>query len=181
MRGKYQVETSEYNLGDEAVYLPGLGQRSEIRGKVYAPKDAIGPWPLVIFLHGLHEFCYGDDPGDADKPWPCPHGTKPVPSFRGYDGPATALASHGYQVVSISANTVNAYDDGVYDSGAQARAELILDHLALWKKWSTIGGRPFGRAFVGKVDLQNDGLMGHSRGGEGAARAAPAVRSTRGG
>lgn len=178
--GKYSVETSEYNLGDEAVYLPGLGQRSEIRGKVYTPKGAIGPRPLVIFLHGRHEFCYSDDAEPSDKPWPCPKGSKPVPSFRGYDGPATALAGNGYQVVSISANAVNAYDGDVYDSGAQARAELVLDHLALWKKWSTIGGGPFGRKFIGKIDLQNVGLMGHSRGGEGVARAA-VLNADRGG
>jgi len=180
--GKYKVETSEYNLGDEAVYLPGLGQRSEIRGKVYAPKGAIGPRPLVIFLHGRHEYCYGGtaEPDLAAKPWPCTGGAKPIPSFRGYDAPATALASHGYQVVSISTNAVNAYDGGVYDSGAQARAELILDHLALWKKWSTIGGGPFGGKLVGKVDLQNVGLMAHSRGGEGVARAA-VLNADRGG
>ncbi|WP_433161127.1 Calx-beta domain-containing protein [Kribbella sp. CA-247076] len=179
-RGKYQVGTSEYDLGDEAVYLPGLEQRAEVRGKVYTPRGAIGPRPLVIFLHGRHQFCYGDDVTPPDKPWPCPPGTQPVPSFRGYDGPAEALASNGYQVVSISANAVNAYDGDVYDSGAQARAELILHHLALWKKWSTIGGGPFGRAFVGKVNLRNVGLMGHSRGGEGVARAA-VLNADRGG
>ncbi|WP_460665379.1 Calx-beta domain-containing protein [Kribbella swartbergensis] len=178
--GRYQVTTSEYDLGDEAVYLPGLKQRSELRGKVYSPRGAIGPRPLVIFLHGRHQYCYGDDVTPSDKPWPCPAGAKPVPSFRGYDGPAKALASQGYQVVSISANAVNAYDGDVYDSGAQARAELILDHLALWKKWATIGGGPFGRTFVGKVNLQNIGLMGHSRGGEGVARAA-VLNADRGG
>ncbi|MEV5964123.1 Calx-beta domain-containing protein [Kribbella sp. NPDC051952] len=178
--GKYKVATSEYDLGDEAVYLPGLGQRSELRGKVYTPKGAIGPHPLVIFLHGRHEVCYGGDGEGSEKPWPCSGGAKPIPSFRGYDGPATALASNGYQVVSISANAINAWDGAVYDSGAQARAELILDHLALWKKWSTLGGGPFGRQFVGKIDLQNVGLMGHSRGGEGVARAA-VLNADRGG
>ncbi len=59
--GKYQVDTSEYNLGDEAVHLPGLGQRSELRGKVYTPRGAVGPRPLVLFLHGRHQYCYGDD------------------------------------------------------------------------------------------------------------------------
>jgi hypothetical protein len=179
--GKYSVDTAEYNLGDQAVYLPGLGEKAEMRGKVYSPHGAVGARPLVIFLHGRHEYCYGgDQSGQPDKPWPCSGGAKPVPSFRGYDGPAKALAGNGYQVVSISANAVNAYDGGVYDSGAQARAELILDHLDLWKKWSTIGGGPFGRTFVGKVNLQNIGLMGHSRGGEGVARAA-VLNADRGG
>ncbi|GAA1588969.1 MULTISPECIES: Calx-beta domain-containing protein [Kribbella] len=180
--GKYKVDTAEYNLGDEAVYLPGLKHRSELLGKVYTPRGAIGPRPLVVFLHGRHQNCYGDpaDPNSLDKPWPCPKGMKPVPSYRGYDGPATALASNGYQVVSISANAINGWDGDAYDAGAQARAELILDHLALWQKWSTVGGGPFGTRFVGKVDLQNVGLMGHSRGGEGVARAA-VLNADRGG
>jgi hypothetical protein len=135
-----------------------------------------------VFLHGRHEVCYGDptNPSDVDKPWPCPRGMKPVPSYRGYDAPATALASNGYQVVSISANAINGWDSEAYDAGAQARAELVLDHLALWRKWSTIGGGPFGSRFVGKLDLRNVGLMGHSRGGEGVARAA-VLNADRGG
>ncbi|WP_238174522.1 Calx-beta domain-containing protein [Kribbella kalugense] len=180
--GKYKVDTAEYNLGDEAVNLPGLGHKSELLGKVYSPRGAVGPRPLVIFLHGRHEVCYGEPshPTENEKPWPCPPGMKAIPSYRGYDGPATALASNGYQVVSISANAVNAWDSEAYDAGAQARAELILDHLALWRKWSTIGGGPFGTRFVGKIDLQNVGLMGHSRGGEGVARAA-VLNADRGG
>lgn len=178
--GRYAVETAEYNLGDEAVYLPGLGHKSEVRGKVYSPKGAAGARPLVIFLHGRHQVCYGDTTEPSEKPWPCAKGEKPIPSYKGYDGPAKALASNGYQVVSISANAINGWDSDVVDTGAQARAELILDHLDLWKKWSTVGGGPFGSKFVGKVDLNNVGLMGHSRGGEGVARAA-VLNADRGG
>jgi hypothetical protein len=171
--GKYGVDVSEYNLGDEVIYLPGLGHRSELRAKVYAPRHAAGPRPLVIFLHGRHAACYGTPsvpPTGGDKPWPCPAGMKPVPSYRGFDAPAEALASHGYLVVSISANAINALD-AVDDGGALARAQLVLGHLDLWKRWSSRGGRPYGRRFVGKVDLHNVGLMGHSRGGEDVARA----------
>ncbi|MFI5735086.1 Calx-beta domain-containing protein [Kribbella sp. NPDC051587] len=178
--GPYAVDKAEYNLGDQAVYLPGLGEKSEILGKVYSPHGAVGARPLVIFLHGRNPFCYGNAAQDGASVWPCRSGEKPVPSYAGYDGPATALASNGYQVVSISANAVNAFDGSTYDQGAQARAELILDHLALWKQWSTTGGGPFGSRFVGKVDLSNVGLMGHSRGGEGVVRAA-ALNADRGG
>ncbi len=178
--GKYQVETAEYDLGDQAVFLPGLAQKSEVVGKVYTPKGAAGARPLVVFLHGRHSVCYGEATEEATVPWPCAKGEKPIPSYRGYDGPAEALASNGYEVVSISANAVNAFDGGVYDQGAQARAELVLEHLALWKKWSTTGGGPFGKKFVGKIDLTNVGLMGHSRGGEGVARAA-VLNADRGG
>jgi hypothetical protein len=178
--GRYQVATSEYNLGDEAVYLPGLGHKSEVRGKVYTPRGAFGPRPLVVFLHGRHQVCYGDEDNPSEVPWPCGPKAKAVPSYRGYDGPAQALASHGYQVVSISANAINGWDSDAPDAGAQARAELVLHHLDLWRKWSTIGGSPFGSQYVGKVDLGNVGLMGHSRGGEGVARAA-VLNADRGG
>lgn len=178
--GKYPVDTADYDLGNQAVFLPGLGEKSEVVGKVYSPRGARGARPLVILLHGRHSVCYGETTEEPTVPWPCAKGEKPIPSYRGYDGPAKALASNGYQVVSISANAVNAFDGGVYDQGAQARAELILDHLALWKKWSTIGDGPFGKKFVGKVDLRNIGLMGHSRGGEGVARAA-VLNADRGG
>jgi Calx-beta domain len=173
-RGKFRVERAEYDLGDEAVQLSGLGHRSELRAAVYAPDGAKGRRPFVLFLHGRHDYCYGDGQaeGGPDDPWPCPHGTQPVPSYRGYASPAVALASHGYQVVSISANAVNAWDFEANDGGALARAQLVLAHLDLWRRWSTVGGGPFGRRFVGKVNLHHVGLMGHSRGGEGVVRAA---------
>jgi Calx-beta domain len=173
-RGKFRVERAEYDLGDEAVQLSGLGHLSELRAAVYAPDGAKGRRPFVLFLHGRHDYCYGDGQaeGGPGDPWPCPHGTQPVPSYRGYASPAVALASHGYQVVSISANAVNAWDFEANDGGALARAQLVLAHLDLWRRWSTVGGGPFGRRFVGKVDLHHVGLMGHSRGGEGVVRAA---------
>ncbi|GAA1547092.1 Calx-beta domain-containing protein [Kribbella lupini] len=169
--GQYGVGLSEYNLGAEAIDLPDLGHKAELQGRVYTPVGATGPRPLVVFLHGRHQVCFGGD-GLMEKPWPCTGGAKPVPSFRGYDSPAWALASHGYQVVSISANAINAWDSGTYDGGAMARAQLILAHLDLWKQWSTTGGGPYGKQYVGKVDLGTVGMMGHSRGGEGVARAA---------
>ncbi|MBB5837256.1 hypothetical protein [Kribbella italica] len=172
--GQYGVGLSEYNLGAEAINLPDLGHKAELQGRVYTPVGATGPRPLVVFLHGRHQVCYGGNENGPypDKPWPCTGQWKPIPSFRGYDSPAWALASHGYQVVSISANAINAWDDGTYDGGAMARAQLVLAHLDLWKQWSTTGGGPYGKQYVGKVDLGSVGLMGHSRGGEGVARAA---------
>ncbi|MFC0629076.1 hypothetical protein [Kribbella deserti] len=170
--GRYPVDLSEYNLGNEAILLSGIKHKSELLGKVYTPRGATGKRPLVVFLHGRHSVCYGKQTGpDPANPWPCPKGQQPIPSYRGYDAPAKALASHGYLVVSISANAINAYDAEVFDAGALARAQLVLAHLDLWNKWSTTGGGPFGKRYVGKVDLRRVGLMGHSRGGEGVVRA----------
>ena len=81
-----------------------------------------------------------------------------------------SLASHGYVVVSISANGVNAVDNSVFDLGALARAQLIQKHLDILNDFNTTGGAPFGNKFVGKFNLQQVGTMGHSRGGEGVVR-----------
>ncbi|MEM7586624.1 MAG: hypothetical protein AAF560_24760 [Acidobacteriota bacterium] len=80
------------------------------------------------------------------------------------------LASHGFIVASISANGINAWDNSVFDLGMLARAELIQQHLQRWDTWSSSSSAPFGSLFVGRVDLDNIGTMGHSRGGEGVVR-----------
>ena len=73
-------------------------------------------------------------------------------------------------VVSISANGINAVDNSTSDFGALARAQLIQEHLNLWATFNTVGGAPFGTKFVGKINMQRIGTMGHSRGGEGVVR-----------
>jgi hypothetical protein len=169
--GPYAVARAEYNFGNEAITLSGLdNHKSELRALVYSPVGATGKRPLVVFLHGRHAPCYGSAPSPV--PWPCGAGNHPVPSYRGYDASANALASNGDIVVSISADAINAWDFLTVDGGALARAQLVLAHLDLWQRWSTTGGNPFGRSFVGRVNLDNVGLMGHSRGGEGVVRAA---------
>src|SRR5260370_671143 len=50
------------------------------------------------------------------------------------------------------------------------RAKLIQAHLDQWYTFATAGGDPFGTTFVGKVDFDRVGTMGHSRGGEGVSR-----------
>ena len=95
-----------------------------------------------------------------------------IPSYAGYDGLGRNLASHGMVVVSIGANGINANDGFLDDGGASARAQLILEHLRRWRTWDAdAGASPFGARFVGHIDLDRVGLMGHSRGGEGIAAA----------
>jgi hypothetical protein len=103
--------------------------------------------------------------------WPCTQkGSQSIPSYQGYDYFSNVLASHGYVIVSISANGVNAVDNSVLDLGALARAELVQRHLEILNAFNTTGGAPFGNKFVGKFDMSRIGTMGHSRGGEGVVR-----------
>jgi hypothetical protein len=172
--GPFAVQVDEYGFGDAAFFPESLPGVVELRGVIHSPVELDeGPFPMVVVLHGRHGTCYDpdgpfDDPfANVSQEWPCGSNHEPIPSYHGYDYWASQLASHGYVVVSISANGINAADAEADDGGAQARAELILAHLELWQEFE--GGAEYGTKFNDAVDLQNVGLVGHSRGGEGVA------------
>lgn len=167
--GSYGTRTGEYSL--KSVRLPGFSAPVEMRAVVVAPTGARGPRPLALFLHGRHFTCYKGQ--DITGDWPCPAGTKAVPSHRGYLRDQKLLASQGYVTVSISANGINGQDGDVEDGGAQARSSLVRLHLAQWADWAA---HPETAPQVVKdaprADLSRVLLVGHSRGGEGVDRAA---------
>ena len=168
--GPLAVTREEYNFGDTAFTATDFPGPIELRASIHYPTNlAAGPFPVIVFMHGRHATCFVG--GSALLQWPCTsNNSQPIPSFQGYDYVSEVLASHGYVVVSVSANGINAVDNQVFDLGALARAELIQKHLDILKTFNTTGGAPFGTKFVGKFDLTRVGTMGHSRGGEGVAR-----------
>jgi hypothetical protein len=187
--GTYATVTGEYTL--QSVALPGMAVPADVRGVVVAPPRASGPLPLVVFLHGRHETCFGA--GDVTGEWPCPAGQQPIPSHRGYLGAQKLLASQGYVTVSVDANSINAQDGDLLDLGNQARSDLVRLHLGRWAGWSS-STRLTAPAIVRQAppaDLSKVLLVGHSVGGEGVNQAAldtisprpgaPAVRWTLGG
>jgi hypothetical protein len=168
--GPFQTLKGEYTL--DPIRMPGYAQPLEMQAIVVAPKGAPGKRPLALFLHGRHVSCYQGD--EIRLEWPCQENFKPVPSYRGYLQAQELLASQGYITVSISANSVNAQDNGQRDYGAQARSTLIRHHLADWADWAA-AGRGSAPDIVKQApvaSLSNVFLMGHSRGGEGTNRAA---------
>jgi trimeric autotransporter adhesin len=192
--GHYAYTTAVYNFGTQAIALRNIGGvHGEVQGKIYLPTGG-GPHPLVIFMHGRHSTCYDTTTLKAANIWPCPAGDAEIPSFEGYDGAGDALASNGYTVVSISANAINANDNQLApDDGAVARGQLILDTLTWLKKADqgqpvsfydaatsqtvdlaqALAGTSITPAnLVGSMNFSDIGIMGHSRGGEGAATAA---------
>ena len=171
--GTHTVIKTEYNLGDLA-YTPPLAAlfpaNMEVIGSVHYPADlSSGPFPVIMILHGRHSTCYDSvSMTVASEGWPCTGVNKSIVSYEGYDYLATNMASHGYIVISISANAINAIDGGLPDAGMNARGVLVQHHLDLWNTWNTVGGFPGNpMLFVGALNMQNVGTMGHSRGGEG--------------
>src|SRR5215213_10277244 len=167
--GPLSVTREDYDFGDTAFQPSSFPGLAELHASIHYPTNLpAGPYPVVLLLHGRHATCFKG--GSQLLQWPCANGALPIPSYQGYDYVSEVLASHGYVVVSVSANGVNAVDNAVFDLGALARAELMQKHLDILKTFNTTGGAPFGTSFVGKFDLSRVGTMGHSRGGEGVVR-----------
>jgi len=173
VKGPYQTISGEYSL--PGVKLPDFPQPVEMQAVVVAPKGAPGHRPLALFLHGRHSTCFnGPDENNVTGDWPCPAGTQPIPSYRGYLQAQQLLASQGYITVSISANGINGQDFAAADGGAQARSSLVRLHLADWADWAGAkrASAPAIARAVPPADMSKVLLMGHSRGGEGVGRAA---------
>ena len=115
-----------------------------VNGTVWYP-EGDGPFPLVLIVHGNHRMQEYSDPGYA------------------YLG--ELMASRGFIFVSVDENFFN----GAFMSGLSrendGRGWMLLQHLKVWRAWNQDTENPF----FGKVDMDNIGLIGHSRGGEAAA------------
>ncbi|MCP5152051.1 MAG: hypothetical protein H6982_14950 [Chromatiales bacterium] len=182
LTGPYAVTTVEYDTGSNAILpaLEGYPGPVELQGMVAHPANlAAGPFPVVLLLHGRHTTCYEPalvpGPGESSTiagavfEWPCTAGRLPIPSHRGYDYLAQHLASHGFFVISVSANGINARDIQHPSLGMTTRGLLALEHLAMWLQYATVGGEPYGSRYRGRLDFSRVGLVGHSIGGDGVA------------
>ena len=157
-------------------------QGAEFQGEITYPTNLSGgPHPLIILLHGRHSSVYNPTTNATVAGWPPPAGDLRIPSFQGYEYLAPVLASYGFIVDSIGADAINAFDANTTDDGMLARAQLVEDQLNLWNQLDTTTTEPTSQAgfaqpglagkFTGTVNLQDVGLMGHSRGGEGVVEA----------
>ena len=146
---------------------------------------------MVLFLHGRHATCvdaagleYIPEADAAEVQCPDvfgPNGEQlqtRIDSYAGYGYLASLLASHGYAVVSPSANVIASFDGEGLDGGIAARTQVIGATLDLMRRWSngagpTVAGDPehtIGTRLTGRLDLTRVALMGHSRGAEGVTQ-----------
>ena len=121
-----------------------------VNGRVWYP-EGTGPFPLVLVVHGNHNMKDFSDPG--------------------YQYLGEHLASRGFILVSVDENFLN----GAMRNENDARGWMLLKHLEAWRGFNDSIPGPL----RGKVDMQNIGIMGHSRGGEAVGHAAAFNRLAR--
>ncbi len=127
-----------------------------LQARVWLP-DGVGPFPLVLVVHGNHSMEDFSDPG--------------------YDYLGELLASRGIILASVDENFINSSYSARVDFLANrpglkeendARAWLLLEHLNQWRDWNSEEGH----SFYGMIDMDKLALIGHSRGGEAVGIAA---------
>jgi hypothetical protein len=125
----------------------------DIRGELTFPRDPSdpnavdpsgAPYPLVIIAHGNHD--------------------SRSPSYQGYRYLANHLVSHGMICLSVDLNDINGRRDF---TGLDARGLVILEHIRVLLARNSMPGD----LLHDKIDTNNIGLVGHSRGGEGVVAA----------
>ncbi len=169
--GPLAVTSMEYSLPEVQLIDSVFGNTAsaDITGIVHYPVDlSQGPYPIVFMQHGYFGTCYMSpgsiNPGLSGN-WPCNSEQEIVKNYLGYNYLGELLASHGIISVSISANAIITSSFGFMD-------ELIHEHIELWKTINLGSHSLFGNTFLGKIDINHIGLMGHSRGGDAAAQLA---------
>lgn len=177
MGGGVAIAEYQFPAAIDAIVSPDY--ETELWASFYRP-SSLEPgrqYPLLVFLHGNHPTCgTGENPRrDNNNQYAstgtCPENYVVVPNHRGYDYMAVDLAARGYFVVSINANRgIHAAPSTPADELAIGpRGRLVLRHLERLSRWDS-GTEPtppeLGVDLLDRIDFDQVGLMGHSRGGE---------------
>ncbi len=194
-RGPHKVSRVVYEAGSIALTIPQFGSPpasfdQPLQGDVTYPRGK-GRFPVLLFLHGRHSTCVSEDgtefvPEPDDPNLTCEDIVGPgghpiqtqIRSNQGYRYLASLMASHGYVVISPSANVIVSYDSWAKDGGNRAREQVVGATLDLLRRWNrkpgpVEPGRPghtIGKKLNGHLKLSRVGLMGHSRGGDGVTQ-----------
>ena len=173
------VTVAEYKLSPavDAEINPALPV--ELWASLHRPAtlQAGRRYPLLVLMHGNHATCgRGSSPRIDDnslysETGACPANYSVVLNHRGFDYLGEDLAARGYFVVSVNTNRgVNGVSGPASDPQLLvARGRLLLRHLEQLSQWNAGATTPasLGVSLADRIDFDQVGLLGHSRGGEG--------------
>jgi carboxypeptidase C (cathepsin A)/subtilisin family serine protease len=132
------------------------------KARIYYPRGAktktlagTRAFPVVILVHGAHDAVDRVTHVEID-------------SHLGYEFLQKELARNGIVSASVATNLANQLDANV-----RMRADFVLESLNVLKRLNSKLTR-----FHNRLDLQNVGFMGHSRGGDAVVKAIDQLRGS---
>ncbi len=146
----YSIDSSEYYNGNNGLadwYDRNYWKFSKqlpLNGRVYYPGER-GIYPIIFVVHG--------------------NALAENPSHLGYDYLLKYFAENGFIAVSIDQNFLNGNWTTLGEGQPKendVRGLLILEHIKLFSDWN----RSKNSQLYSQIDIDNIGLIGHSRGGE---------------
>ena len=160
------VGEKDYAAG---TFTASTGSVLHIRGNVVYPATANGPSqpfnpglgapaPIVFMAHGNHPTAF--DPTNRTIESCGDPGHVTLPNHKGYIYFQRLLARMGIISVSVDCNETNC--QGLSANNIHERADLIVASIRHFQSLNS-GGDP---TFVGRIDFNRVGLLGHSRGAE---------------
>lgn len=144
----YESEVEEYDLGErEYTALSGKVMPYELRGVIGVPEGE-GVFPLILITHGSHSNVDEDLRFDT-----------------GFTYLVKRLSENGYIAVSMDMSGAYLWKYGDNDDKEKSVhiADAQLQSLKAANEGSETG---FPLELKGKIDFENMGLIGHSRGGD---------------
>jgi hypothetical protein len=115
--------------------------------------------PIVFMAHGNHGIYHHPDDRENEDCTQHP-GWLEIPNHKGYRYLQTQLARMGCIAVSVDCNATNCTYNTL--TNIEERADLIMGTIDHFQNLDSGGDAIFGD----KIDFNNVGLLGHSRGGE---------------
>jgi len=132
--------------GSERTEFWGFTEKNlPINGRLWIPEGE-GPFPVILMVHGNHTMEYM--------------------STSGYDYLGEQLASHGFIAISVDEDFIN-YSNifGSPNRNYELRAWMMMQHLAELQQMN----KDENSLLYQKINFDQVGLMGHSRGGQAVA------------
>lgn len=147
-KDEYEADLWEFDLGaKEYISNDGVPMPYNVRGIIGAPKKP-GKYPLVLITHGSHS---NDDEN--------------LRFDTGFDYLVEALANNGFIVVSMDMSKPYIWKYG--DNQEEEKSPpLAREHILALIEANSGSDPGYGISLEDKIDFDNVGLLGHSRGGE---------------